>query len=110
MKDIEGLEILGEESGCEEAAIDFPVTEEIDYRKLYQCGRGRAQGLHELRGKQARKFAQSAYTTYYAPWHHADTLEQVIANVAAAMGVIGCEATFVVRKDVVREMIEKESV
>lgn len=51
--------------------------------------------------------AQSAYDAYYAPWHHTDTAEQVIANVAAAMGVLGCEATFGERKVIVREMIEK---
>lgn len=53
--------------------------------------------------------ARSAYAAYYALWHHDDSLEQVIANVAAAMGVLGCRATFVVRKDVVRVMIERMS-
>lgn len=51
--------------------------------------------------------ARSAYDTYYAPWHHTDTPEQVIAAVAVAMGVLGCSATFGERKVIVREMIEK---
>jgi hypothetical protein len=51
--------------------------------------------------------AQSAYDAYYPQWLHDDSPEQVIAKVAVAMGVIGCEATFSARKDVAREVIEK---
>ena len=54
--------------------------------------------------------ARSAYDAYYPPWLHDDTPEQVIANVAAAMGVLGCSATFGERKVIVCEMLEKESV
>jgi hypothetical protein len=51
--------------------------------------------------------AQSAYAAYYPQWLHDDSRELIIANIAVAMGVMGCEATFSARKDVAREVIEK---
>lgn len=58
---------LGEESGREEAAADFPFLPEChEYRMLYRFGRGRAQGLYKLRGKAARVFANNWAMGYQA--------------------------------------------
>ena len=51
---------MGEESGREEAACDFPfLPHNPDRRVLKWYGRGRAQGLYGLRGKAARVFSQN---------------------------------------------------
>jgi hypothetical protein len=55
------IEEIAEESGREECACDFPylpLDEPDCYRMLIRYGRGRAQGLYQLRGKIARVFAQ----------------------------------------------------
>lgn len=56
---IDEIREAGEESGREEVSDEYPFHDtDADYRELRQRGRGRAQGLYELRGRQAREFAQ----------------------------------------------------
>lgn len=67
------VEELGEESGREEAACDFPFfSDDIDTkaysRFITQYGRGRAQGLYRLRGKKAKVFALSWRIGYFATY------------------------------------------
>lgn len=56
-----GIEEMGEESGRDEAADEYPYQDEnADYRELTWRGRGRAQGsIYDFRGKRARKFAHA---------------------------------------------------
>jgi len=70
------IEELGEEAGREEAGEDYPDIpdvssfSEVQYAKysrmLTRYGRGRAQGLYELRGKEARLFAKNFAMGYLA--------------------------------------------
>lgn len=50
---------MGEESGREEMSDEYPFhADDSEYRELVWRGRGRAQGMYGLRGRQAREFAQ----------------------------------------------------
>jgi hypothetical protein len=61
------MDAMGEESGREEAADDYPYQDtEASYRKLYRRGRARAQGFYALSGRAARVFAQSWAAGYRA--------------------------------------------
>jgi hypothetical protein len=73
-KALSRVEDLGEESGREEAACDFPdFSDDIDskssIRMLTRYGRGRAQGLYRLRGKKAKVFALSWRIGYFATYY-----------------------------------------
>ncbi len=72
--DLYEIEEMGEESGREEAACDFPFfPDDIDSkawsRMLTHYGRGRAQGLYGLRGKKAKVFALSWRIGYFATYY-----------------------------------------
>lgn len=72
------LEVLGEESGREEAVCDFPFFPDFSTfsyaenkaysRMLTRYGRGRAQGHYGLRGKKAKVFAVSWRIGYFATY------------------------------------------
>lgn len=67
MIDFAELAEAGEESGREEAACDFPFLPRNPNRRILTWyGRGRAQGLYNLRGKAARIFAQKWAMGYAA--------------------------------------------
>jgi len=70
------VEDLGEQSGNEEAACDFPdfpdyeeISSKAYSRILTRYGRGRAQGLYKLRGKKAKIFALSWRMGYLANYY-----------------------------------------
>lgn len=71
------IQELGEESGREEAAEDYDISvlaDNLSYRALTRYGRARAQGLYDLRGRDARVFAQSWANGYQA---HCEILKEV---------------------------------
>jgi hypothetical protein len=58
---------VGEDSGRDEAADEYPYQDkDATYREIYWRGRGRAQSLYKLRGRDASVFAQAWATGYQA--------------------------------------------
>jgi hypothetical protein len=67
MSDIDEIADMGEESGRDEAADDYPFLLPIpDRHILIWRGRGRAQGMYRLRGRAARVFARAWAQGYFA--------------------------------------------
>jgi len=52
--------------------------------------------------------ATREYHRYHPAWLAVDSHEYVVEGVAVDMGVNGCPGTFTERKDVAREVIERE--